>query len=643
MGLSDKLSIISPRTLFQLLSKFLLTWKLMIFIFIVLSLNLMYPTFLWASEGQTGHTLLSSISISILAATLLAYLGTLIRQPLILAYIAAGVAIGPQIGFALVQNKSDIETIAEIGLILLLFMIGLELDLKKIKESGRSMVITGVSQFILCAALGLGFLLLLGVSLSGASPFQYDILGIKIIGGPYDLLYLAACLALSSTTIVVKLLYEKFELDTLAGRFTLGVLIFQDLWAIVILGVQPNLASPQVLVILMSFVKGIGLVLVSLLLSKYVLAVMFRRIAKLPELVLVASLGWCFLMAGLASYLGLSMEMGALIAGVAVSTFPYNLDIMGKIINIRDFFITLFFVALGMVIPNPLNNPGLLLLAAILAVFLVATRFLSVFPLLYAMGNGNRVSLLTSINLSQLSEFALVIATIGMKPENRHIGQDIMTLIVFVFVITSIASSYMIKSSHDLQNILSKIVEKLGFRAIRSKSEGGPAEAPKEIALLGFFRAASAFLAEIEEVQPGLKEKLVVVDFNPVVYSGLQSRDVKGVYGDISNLQTLHHAGIEEARIVISTITDDILVGTDNLRLIDQIRTLCPHAKVVVTAESSSRALELYRAGADYVLRPNLSVARNLLSVIEKFLRGEELILRDQEIEELSRREEILN
>lgn len=244
MKLSEKISINYILKGDHLLSKIFLKWKLILSIFIVLFLTLVHPTLLWADEGQTGHTLLSGISISILAATLLAYLGTLIRQPLILAYIAAGVAIGPNIGFGFVKSKGDIDTIAEIGLILLLFMIGLELDLKKIKESGRSMVITGVCQFILCAALGLGFLLLLSVSLSGTPPFQYEILGIKILGGPYDILYLAACLALSSTTIVVKLLYEKFELDTLAGRFTLGVLIFQDLWAIVLLGIQPNLASP---------------------------------------------------------------------------------------------------------------------------------------------------------------------------------------------------------------------------------------------------------------------------------------------------------------------------------------------------------------------------------------------------------------
>ena len=309
--------------------------------------------------------------------------------------------------------------------------------------------------------------------------------------------------------------------------------------------------------------------------------------------------------------------MGALIAGVAVSTFPYNLDIIGKIINIRDFFITLFFVALGMVIPNPLHNPGLLGLALTLALFLVATRFLAVFPVLYWLQNGNRVSLLTAINLSQLSEFALVIAVIGSKPENNHIGPDIMTLIILVFVVTSITSTYMIKYSHSLQKSLSKIAELFGFKTISGQVTETLDEDPKDIALLGFFRVASAFITEIEEIRPELKSKLVVVDFNPEVYHGLVNRQVKVVYGDISNNQTLHHAGLEHAKIAVSTITDDILVGTNNLKLISEIKSLCPHAKIVVTAQSNSRALELYQAGADYVLRPNIATALQLLPVVE--------------------------
>jgi Kef-type K+ transport system membrane component KefB len=585
---------------------------------------------------------LSSVSISILAATICAYSATLIKQPPILAYIAAGMIIGPEIGFAWVQNRNDIQIIAEIGLILLLFMIGLELDLRKLKESGKSLIITGVFQFILCALMGLGFFFLLGFSLGGKAPVSYEIFGVRVLGGPYDLLYLAACISLSSTAIVVKLLYEKFELDTLAGRITLGVLVFQDLWAIILLSVQPNLAHPQVLVILWSFTKAALLVLVSLLMSKYLLGFIFRGIAKQPEIMLIASLGWCFWIAGLAAYLGLSMEMGALIAGVALSTFPYNIDIIGKIVNIRDFFITLFFVALGMIIPNPLNKPGLLLIASLTAGFLMLTRFFSVYPLLYGLGNGNRVSLLSATNLSQISEFALVIAVIGLKPENRHIGPDTATIIIFVFVLTSIVSTYMIKYSQSLVSFLRQGVEKLGFKSLDQRTQETRKSLHPEIALLGFYRVASAFLTEMERVRPQLKEKLVVVDFNPEVFRDLKRRGINVVYGDISNMPTLHHAGIEEVKVVISTITDDILVGTDNLRLIGQTRNLCPQARIVVTAGSPSQALELYEAGADYVLRPNFLTAQHLLKILDLLSHQQIKELAQQEIDRLFQPREVL-
>lgn len=597
-----------------------------------------------SASGAPGEpTLLFSISISILAATICACVAYLLKQPLILAYIAAGVAIGPNMGFALIHNKSDIETISEIGLILLLFMIGLELDLKKLRKAGKSLILTGVLQFIICASLGFGFFLLLGFSLRGQAPFTYDILGVKVLGGPYDLPYLAACIALSSTTIVVKLLYEKFELDTLAGRLTLGVLVFQDLWAIVLLSVQPNLAHPDVAIIFLSFAKGALLVLVSLLMSKYVLGALFRTIAKVPEIMLVASLGWCFFIAGLAHYLGLSLEMGALIAGVALSTFPYSIDIIGKIINIRDFFITLFFVALGMMIPNPLANPGLLLIAALTALFLVATRFLSVYPLLFFLGNGNRVSLLATINLSQISEFALVIAVIGVKSESRHIGPDIVTIIIFVFVLTSIASTYMIQYSHGLQNFLRKGLEKLGFRALHREPLEDRQAQPPDLALLGFFRVASSFLTEVEDLKPRWTNRLVVVDFNPEVFTRLSTRGVKIVYGDIGNMHTLQHAGLEHARVVVSTITDDILVGTNNLKLLSQLRSLCPEARIVVTAASPTQALQLYEAGADYVLRPNFLTATHLISVLDHLFREDMEVVRKEEMQKLSQRREVLD
>ena len=438
-------------------------------LFLIAVAVLLSPVAAWASSDGGGIGLISAIGISIMAATVLAYLAYLTKQPLLLAYLAAGAAIGPQFGFGWVHDKDDVRIIAEIGLILLLFMIGLELNLKKLKESGKSLIATGLFQFVLCAALGFGFFMLLGFTIG--EPYEYRIFGVKVLGGEYDLLYLAVCMALSSTTIVVKLLYEKFELGTLAGRLTLGVLVFQDIWAIVVLSIQTSLDNPQILGILQDFGEAALLIVISLVLSKYVLGYIFRKIARLPELILVASLGWCFLICGLAGFFDLSLEMGALIAGVAISTFPYNLDIISKIVNIRDFFITLFFVALGMEIPNPLDNLGMFLVAGAAALFLVASRFLSVYPVLYLLKNGNRVSLLTSINLSQLSEFALVITAIGLK--SQHIVPDIQTIIIFVFVITSISSTYMIKYSHPLQAFLEQGPgTRSGFKDLKSAPAG---------------------------------------------------------------------------------------------------------------------------------------------------------------------------
>jgi Kef-type K+ transport system membrane component KefB len=600
-------------------------------LFVILGVGLglfLYPHLALAAadEGGQGHTLISSIGIGILAATVMAFLSHAARQPLLLAYIAAGVIIGPQSGFGFVPSEADVQVIAEIGLIIMLFMIGLEIDVKKLRESGLSLILSGALQFVLCVALGVGFFLLLGYTMGG---------------GNYNLLYLAACCGISSTTIVVKLLYGKFELDTLAGRITLGILVFQDLWAIIILGVQPNLANPDALQILWSFAKGGMLVAVSLLISKFLLPPLFKSVAKLPEIVLVASLGWCFLMAGIANALGLSLEMGALVAGVVISSFPYNLDVIAKIVSIRDFFITLFFVALGMKIPNPLDNLSLVGIAAIASVFLIASRFLSVYPLLYLLRNGHRVSLLTSINLSQISEFALVIASIGFAA--GHIDQSVLTIIIFIFVITSIVSTYMIQYSDNVQKALAKLLVAIGLRDVATMAEEPASEGHKEITLMGFFRVASSLMREIQRredadgsAHESSRQNMIVVDFNPEVHAKLRAHGVKIVYGDIGHMETLHHAGVHNTKVAVSTIPDHILVGTSNLQVIRKIRSVCPHAKVIVTAESPELAMEMYNEGADYVFLPRILAAEHLIPIIELFLRGDEKRLEEIKREQMN-------
>ena len=569
--------------------------------------------------------LLSSVGISISVAAGLAFVGNWLRQPLLLAYLLAGVLIGPQIGFGLVSDEASIETVSEIGLILLLFIIGLELDLKKLLAAGRPVLVTGILQFPLCVALGLAFFL----------PF-----GFRMSGGDFGLLYLAVCLAISSTMIVVKLLYDKFELDTLPGRITLGVLIFQDVWAIVVLGIQPNLLDPQFGKLLGSLVSGALLVAATLVISKTVLPRLFRAVAKLPELVLIGSLAWCFIVCAAANAAGLSREMGALIAGVAISTFPYNLDVVAKVISIRDFFVTLFFVALGMRIPMP--TVELIGMALLASAFLVASRFVVVFPILRALRQGHRASLLPAINLAQMSEFAMVIAAIGLG--YQHIDQKTVSLLIFVFAFTSVASTYMIGYSHPLQERLSGWLVSAG---IKDLDEGAPvATAPgavsKDVVLLGFFTEASALVHEYEMARHPMLGRLLVIDFNPDVHAELKRRGIACKYGDVASMQTLHHAEVHDAKLVVSTIPDTILKGTSNLRLLQQARRLCPHASVVVTANRTAAALELYDAGADFVFVPRLQSAAQMAKILEEGLAEGFERLRAEQIAHIRQRDEVL-
>ncbi len=579
-----------------------------------------------AAVVEAQDTLVTSVGLSIIAATVLAYLGMIGRVPLLLTYLAAGMVIGPRMGLGLVSDESDIRAISEIGLVLLLFIIGLDIDIRKLKDSGKALIIAGSSQFLICVALGLGFFAWLGFSLGQ---------------GNFEILYLSVCCSLSSTTLVAKLLYDKFELNTLPGQITLGVLLFQNIWAMLFFRIQPNLGQSVFIEAVLAVVKGASLVLVSLALSRYAMPYLFRRIAKIPELLLVASLGWCFLIAGIAGYLKLSIEVGALIAGASLATFPYATDMAGKIASVRDFFLTLFFVALGMQIPNPLEHFGLLVTATVIAAFVMLSRWASLFPVLYSARQGHRVSLLVPINLSQTSEIGLLIASIGVT--NRHIGQDILDIIIYVFVITSAISSYLIKFNHPVQHALTRLLVRLGLPDISSKFEERDNEPQKEIAILGFYQVASSLIEEILRTSAPLKDKLVVVDFNPQVHEKLQAFGVKVIYGDISQMDTLSQAGIEQAKVVLSTVPDSVLRGTDNLKLIKQLQRLCPKAKIVVTAESPARAIKMYEEGADYVLLPRIESAKHLIPIIDGLRAGGRPELKLMEMFALRERKEVIN
>jgi Kef-type K+ transport system membrane component KefB len=543
-------------------------------------------------------TLLRDIALGIMFAAILGHVARLLRQPLLLGYIAGGILLSPQMGFGLVTSAESTELISEIGLILLLFIIGLEIDLRELERLGRPMLVLGVGQFAINGLLGLAF---------------FSWLGYRVADGHFDLVYLAIVISLSSTLIVVKLLREKFELKILSGRLTLGVLVVQDIWAILFMAVQPNLAEPGVLRIAQSIAGGAVLVGVTFLASRYLLAPLLEASARRPELVLISSVAWCFGIAGVADELGLSRAMGALIAGVSISAFPYGADVISKVTGVRDFFVTLFFVALGMKVPVPSGD--VLGHALLIVAFVLVSRVLSVLPPAYVMGNGLYAGLVTALNLAQISEFSLVILTLGAG--YGQVSAHVSAVVLTAMILTSLLSPYLIIGNDRIARWLLRPFA-------RGPAAGGaaaPATGPRperSIVLLGHFRIAQAVLDLVEAQAPELKERITLVDYDANRAHGVRARGFLWEYGDLANPDALEHLGIEEARIVVTTISDTFLKGISTRRLVGNLRRLAPRAIIVMTGEERTDMEDLLRAGADHVLIPGEITGERILELLRR-------------------------
>ncbi|HEX8912132.1 MAG TPA: cation:proton antiporter [Humisphaera sp.] len=530
------------------------------------------------------HALLPDIGVAILAATVVGLVAHVLRQPIILGYLVAGAVVGP-LGLKWIHEAGSVEVISEIGLVLLLFIIGLEMDIKSVLAAGKQLLVAGFGQFLVCVALGVGLFAAMGFGLTGRHS---------------DGLYLALMCGLSSTAVVVKLLYDKQELDTLPGRLTLGVLVIQDVYAIFVLAFQPNFANPTVGPILKAVGATALLLAAGFLFSKYVLRHVYASIARAPEMVVAVSIGWCAAVAGAAGSMGLSKEMGALVAGLSIAAFPYSVHVTAKTLPLRDFFLTLFFVSLGMKI-TPLAGDKVALVAVLVG-FTVASRFLSVYPLLKVSGAGRRTAFITSLNLAQISEFSLVIASLGVV--YKHISADTVAVVIYAMAITCVMSSYSIRFSHPLYLAFDKLMGKVGFGTAGAAAERAAAHEDRPVTVLGFHRAGRALIDLLEHHHPAMLAKVKVVDFNPETLRALKARGVDGMFGDLSSLDTLHHANLHASRLILVTIPDMLLKGTSNLALVKGLKEIAPHSRIVATADDDKHEQELLAAGAAGVIKP---------------------------------------
>ncbi|MCL4731661.1 MAG: NAD-binding protein, partial [Planctomycetes bacterium] len=316
----------------------------------------------------------------------------------------------------------------------------------------------------------------------------------------------------------------------------------------------------------------------------------------------------------------ISLEMGALIAGATIAGKPFTYELMAKVSAVRDFFVTLFFVGLGMSIPAP-DGLDVLLMAGAMAAICLAARLVVFLPLMYVTGMDRRQSFVASTRLAQISEFCLVIGYIGMS--YGHVNDRFVAAVIFAFVITALITPALFRGADKLHDALAPLLRVLGLRDPGAAESGRHDAAGPELVMLGFHRVASSLFHEIEKTRPELVPRMLIVDFNTSLHAQLRAKGAMVKYGDFSNLETLHHLGLEDARVLLCTVPDDILKGTSNLKLAAGLRKLAPHAVIIVNALRVEDARAMYAAGADYVYLPRVETARALMPALEAALAGE--------------------
>ncbi len=545
--------------------------------------------------GIEGSSLLLDIGYVILSATILAIIAKALKQPLIVAYVLAGIIIGPY-GMRLITEKEVINVLAEFGIALLLFMVGLELDFRRLKDVGKVSLTCGLGQISITFITG--FLL--------AKYLLIDMNGYTELWA----FYVAFALTISSTMIVVKLLSDMNELDTLHGKIVLGTLLVQDIVSIIVLASLSSLDGFTPVDIISPMLNGVALVSIAVVSAKYVGPQIMSYVSKSTEILFLFALSWCLIFSFISLEMGFeTVTIGAFLGGVSLAIFPYNLEVIGRVKSLRDFFATIFFVSLGMQITF---NPELLPLGLILSAFVLFGNVAIVMLINLLSGFRKRTSFLAAISLAQISEFSLII--VGNGVYLGHIPESMLSLVTIIAVVTITVSSYFIVHGAGFYKRmipLLNLVERIGDRKIR-ELEKIPKKSSNHIILCGCHRMGKIILETIK----GMKKNYLVVDINPEVVKKLIDDGVPCIYGDVGDKEILERIDLKDAEIIISTIPNH----EDNLLLIREVKKSNPETMVFISERQVSNAIELYNEGADYVIIPDIVGGERISEYMEQYM-----------------------
>ncbi len=538
-----------------------------------------------------AEQLLIALSLILGVAAIIALCARIIKQPPIIAYLIAGIVVGPMflniIG-PTAEASEFIDVFARIGIALLLFIVGLSLDFRVLKEFGRVSILAGIGSIVVTAAIGMGIATWLGFAFMSA-------------------LYLSIALCFSSTVVVVKILSDKKEMDTLHGRIALGILIVESFVAAIVLMLLPVLQTGSIETIFIGIGKMVLLGLFALSFSMIVLKRGIDYIARNQEVLFLTGIAYALLLAALFNYFGLSLEIGALIAGISMASSKYALEISSKVRPLRDFFVIILFVFFGSQLTGPISGK-IISQAAIFSITLLLMKPLVVMSFMRWLGYKKRTNFLTGASLAQMSEFSLIVILLGYNL--GVLGPEIMNLTVLISLATVAVSSYSIYYSSNIFNKISHLLTIFDGKT-KERSLANKEYENYEAILFGYHRMGNKILQTLLEQ----RKKVLVVDYNPKVILTLAGIGVNCIYGDAGDSEFLSELKLGQTKLVISTVPDE----ETNLHIKKMLEETSSKAIFVATAEQPRAALDLYNHGADYVIIPHHLGGEFMANLINKF------------------------
>ena len=535
--------------------------------------------------------LISDIAVIIIAAALFGFLFRLFRQPIIIAYIVAGFIIGP-FGLNYIGNENTILAISELGITFLLFLVGIELNINHIREVGKVVLFGGMMQVALTAFFG-------------------GILSFFIGFSPIESFYLGLVLAFSSTLVVIKHLSDNKEISTIHGRIMIGILVLQDIVAIMIVTMLPSLTDLSFGSVGKSVLSGLSLLVLAYVTNRIMLRKIFDFAAKTPELLFLASLAVCFIFSYLATIMGLSASIGAFLAGVIIANLPYSTNIVGKIKPLTTFFSALFFVGLGMQIV-PGSIPNIIFPLAILVGMALFLKPLLMFPIVYYFGYDRKTAFLISATMAQVSEFSLIVVAQGVIL--AHLTPDILSLVIFLTSITMGLSSYLSNNGLDLFHKYSHNLDFIDRIFQRRKSfaqESMDAVQEAQVIINGYENMSGSILESF--MNKG--KKVLIVDNDPQIIRQLRDLKVNCMYGDLAQSDVLENIDLSKVEVVMSTVP----AYADSLIIVQKFRQVGRKSVLIMTANKVSESFALYNAGADYVVIPHIEGEKQMAYLLEDF------------------------